>query len=435
MDDDRWIKEPDKKDKPNHSKFIIIVILIGVALAALIALLHGDPKVKTLTLDKTNVSLGIDETDRLTATVKPDDAKPILIWESSDENIVKVNDGVVMACSAGNAVIKVYVEDRKDLFASCEYTVLDPDVDMLTLDILEEPIVLRPGGHQQLTVSFTPENQNEMILWSSTNESVARVSPRGKVEALKVGFAKIIATSERTGVADTAVVSVEGSGVIDNRIVAQTDNPQNTPAPAQNPASSQKPATTQNPAPASASKPAQTPTSKSIPVKASNPTPASTAKTTTVSTKKPAQTTASKTTVSTTSKSYTTQTTKPATSAVSKTAASTVYKPAASTASKPATSTVSKTTTVNTSKPAQTTTTKSSGTKDLGYATFRGTWPDDVKGRMEFKSTHVIDSRDPKNRYASPGDYIIGEWSEGHLVQGVWYGSDNKPKGSILIGK
>lgn len=416
MEDDRWVKEPDKNDKPNHSKFIIAVILIGVALAAIVALLHGETKVETLTLDKTNVSLGIDETDRLTATVKPDDAKPVLIWESSDENIAKVTDGVVMACNAGNAVIKVSVKDQKELFAVCEYTVLNPDIDMQTLDILEEPIVLRPGGHQQLTVSFTPENQNENILWSSTNESVARVSPRGKVEAIKVGVAKIIATSERTGVADTAVVSVEGSGVVDN-IFAQTDNPQNTPtlaqkpASVQNPAPSQKPATTQKSSPAPVSTPAQTSVAKSVPVKASNPTPASTAKTATVSTKKPAQTSAPKTTVSTTPK------------------------PAATTVSKPATSTVSKTTTVNTSKPAQTTTTKSSGTKDLGYATFRGTWPNDVKGRMEFKSTHVIDSRDPKNRYASPGDYVIGEWSEGHLVQGVWYGSDNKPKGSILIGK
>jgi len=54
---------------------------------------------------------------------------------------------------------------------------------------------------------------------------------------------------------------------------------------------------------------------------------------------------------------------------------------------------------------------------------------------MDFKSSHVIDSKDPKGRVAEPGDYVIGEWSEGHLVQGVWYGADHKAKGSILIGK
>lgn len=76
-----------------------------------------------------------------------------------------------------------------------------------------------------------------------------------------------------------------------------------------------------------------------------------------------------------------------------------------------------------------------SGSKDLGYATFKGTWPNDVNGRMVFKSSHVIDSRDPKKRMAEAGDYVIGEWSEGHLVQGIWYGSDNQVKGSVIIGK
>lgn len=81
----------------------------------------------------------------------------------------------------------------------------------------------------------------------------------------------------------------------------------------------------------------------------------------------------------------------------------------------------------------------SSGSKDLGYAVYRGGLkggkPDDVNGRLTFKSSHVIDSRDPKGRVADAGDYVIGEFSEGHLVQGIWYGSDNVVKGSVIIGK
>lgn len=78
------------------------------------------------------------------------------------------------------------------------------------------------------------------------------------------------------------------------------------------------------------------------------------------------------------------------------------------------------------------------GTVRLGYGTFKG----EVKGgkpngmgRLTFSSSHVIDSRDPKGRIAESGDYVIGEFSDGHLVQGTWYGSDNVVKGSILIGK
>lgn len=75
------------------------------------------------------------------------------------------------------------------------------------------------------------------------------------------------------------------------------------------------------------------------------------------------------------------------------------------------------------------------GTKNLGYATFKGTWPNDVNGRMAFTTSHIIDSRDPKGRVAEAGDYVIGEWADGHLVQGIWYGRDNQVKGSVIIGR
>ena len=376
MDQDRWIKkEPNKKGKTSHFKLIALVGLIIVALIVVFALFLRVPKAETLALDKSNVSLYIDETDSLTVMVQPENAQPVLLWESSNSDIVVVLNGVVTARSTGKAVVKVYVKDQKNVYAICEYTVLQPDVDLETIDIVEDPIILRPGGHQLLTVNCTPENQNENILWSSTNESVAKVSPNGKVEAVKVGLAYIIATSDRTGISDTAYVSVEGSRVNEPQEMVQDNTPKNAPttAPKAAPVSTPKSATT------SAPKQAQTTTPKSKP----------------------------------------TNTSKPASTSTAKSAPTTTAKPATS---KP-------------SKPAQTTAAKSSGQKNFGYATYKGSWPNDVKGRMDFKSSHVIDSKDPKGRIAEPGDYVIGEWSEGHLVQGVWYGADHKAKGSILIGK
>ena len=87
--------------------------------------------------------------------------------------------------------------------------------------------------------------------------------------------------------------------------------------------------------------------------------------------------------------------------------------------------------------------TKTAGTsrssKDLGYATWSGRLknglPDDENGTMTFKESHLIDSRDPQKRQAEPGDYVIGEYSEGKLVQGIWYDKSNSVKGSIIIGK
>lgn len=75
----------------------------------------------------------------------------------------------------------------------------------------------------------------------------------------------------------------------------------------------------------------------------------------------------------------------------------------------------------------------------LSYGVWKGGWkngqPHDTHGTMKYTSNHLIDSRDPKQRMAEPGDYVIGEWANGKLVQGVWYDSSNTVKGSILIGQ
>ena len=78
-----------------------------------------------------------------------------------------------------------------------------------------------------------------------------------------------------------------------------------------------------------------------------------------------------------------------------------------------------------------------SGTLSLGYANDTGGTKNGKphgQGRMTYKSSRLIDTRDSKGRTADPGDYVSGEWNNGKLVQGRWYGSDGNVKGSILIG-
>lgn len=78
-----------------------------------------------------------------------------------------------------------------------------------------------------------------------------------------------------------------------------------------------------------------------------------------------------------------------------------------------------------------------SGTLRLGFANYTGATKSGRahgQGRMVFTSSHIIDSRDSKGRVADAGDYVIGEWNNGNLVQGRWYGADGNVKGSIIIG-
>lgn len=56
-------------------------------------------------------------------------------------------------------------------------------------------------------------------------------------------------------------------------------------------------------------------------------------------------------------------------------------------------------------------------------------------GTLTFQAQRLIDAHDSKNRLAQPGDYLIGEWDNGHLIQARWYDSANNLKETIVLGK
>lgn len=56
-------------------------------------------------------------------------------------------------------------------------------------------------------------------------------------------------------------------------------------------------------------------------------------------------------------------------------------------------------------------------------------------GTYTFLKSRRIDAHDEKGRVAAAGDYIIGEWDNGHLIQGRWYDSNNNLKETIVLGK
>lgn len=56
-------------------------------------------------------------------------------------------------------------------------------------------------------------------------------------------------------------------------------------------------------------------------------------------------------------------------------------------------------------------------------------------GRFIFNKDRRIDMHDDKGRVALAGEYIIGEWDNGHLIQGRWYDVNDNLKETIILGK
>ena len=68
--------------------------------------------IESVTLEPKDVSLHVGETLMLKASILPENASnKTLKWESTDSNIVTVNNGNVMAVGVGDAVITVTTED------------------------------------------------------------------------------------------------------------------------------------------------------------------------------------------------------------------------------------------------------------------------------------------------------------------------------------
>lgn len=150
-----------------------------------------------ITLNKTALELIEDDTEKLVATIAPEDASNKSVkWTSSDISVAMVSaDGSIYAVKPGQATIMVTAEDG-GFVALCKVTVKARTVLAESLSIESSNSDLTVGDTRQLTAIVLPETTtNKNVRWTSTNSDIATVSESGLVTAFKEGKAQIIATT------------------------------------------------------------------------------------------------------------------------------------------------------------------------------------------------------------------------------------------------
>ena len=171
----------------------------------------GEP-VQSVGLNKTELALEVNGTEKLEAIVEPSDAtNKNVTWSSSNPEVATVDNGVVTAVSAGEAIITVTTEDGAKT-ATCKVTVNAPQtvpVTGVTLDKAE--LTLEKGSTGTLTATVEPTDAtNKDVTWTSDNPEVATVEG-GKVTAVSEGTAAITAKAgEQTA---TCIVKVTAADV------------------------------------------------------------------------------------------------------------------------------------------------------------------------------------------------------------------------------
>ena len=144
---------------------------------------------KSITLSQTSATLYVGGTIELTATVSPDNAKnKTVTWSSSDTKVATVTNGKVSAMSIGSATIIAQCGEVK---AECTIIVKETEVTAITLS--KTSVTLTVGETVELTAAISPEDAtNKTVTWSSSDDKIATVT-NGKVTAVAVGSATIIA--------------------------------------------------------------------------------------------------------------------------------------------------------------------------------------------------------------------------------------------------
>ena len=143
---------------------------------------------------KTETSIQFGQTEKLEVTYNPVDttADKTIAWESADEAIAKVStDGTIEGVGVGETTITATASNGQKV--TCKVTVLP--VELNSISITEQNIILNKGENETLTVTYNPENTTEdkTVTWESSNEDAVTVSEDGVITAVGAGNATITA--------------------------------------------------------------------------------------------------------------------------------------------------------------------------------------------------------------------------------------------------
>ena len=181
-------------------------------------------KVTNITLSKDSLNLETGQSETITATVTPDNATDKTIkWSTNDSSIATVSGGKITAIGAGTATITATSSDGNKT-ATCIVKVTAPIIEVTKVALNKKEVTLTVGETIQLTATITPTNASDKsVTWKSSNGSVASVSEKGLVKALKAGNSNV---TVKTANGKTATCQV--------KVVAK-EEPEPTPEPTPEP--------------------------------------------------------------------------------------------------------------------------------------------------------------------------------------------------------
>ena len=171
-------------------------------------IVYDAPESVTASVPRETVSIG--SVMQITTSVFPATAEQKVEYKSSNPEVATVSaTGLITGVALGETEITVTVVADKEIFASIRIYVISGSMNVEAVVIQGEAEMFE-GGTLQLSASVLPAGVSQNVLWSSSDETVATVSDKGVVTALKQGSVTITATSvEDKTVSDSHVIVIK----------------------------------------------------------------------------------------------------------------------------------------------------------------------------------------------------------------------------------
>ncbi len=146
-----------------------------------------------ISLNKTSLSLETGKSEKLTATVAPENAlNKKIVWTSYDDNVATVDtDGVVKAVAPGSTTIRAKTRDG-GFIAKCKVKVTEPTVAVTGVTLSKTSVTIDKGKTVTLKATVAPAGAtNKKVTWTSYDTSIATVTADGVVKGVKPGSTTI----------------------------------------------------------------------------------------------------------------------------------------------------------------------------------------------------------------------------------------------------
>lgn len=167
------------------------------------------------TMSLNSISLYEGTTKSIGVNITPSDAYNVFDWKSSNTTIAKVDsDGNIKGLSPGEVIITAKTLDGSNLTSQVK-VIVEKVIPVEKIQLYALGYNLMVGEKALVKCDLIPSDAtNDLLTWSSSNESVAKVDGKGLVTAVAAGTTTIKACDSPSGLSESVDVTVEANGVV-----------------------------------------------------------------------------------------------------------------------------------------------------------------------------------------------------------------------------